>query len=268
MIRSYRLFFSTSFIFVFLTLFWQPSPNSPDELTQTGYLLQQETAPTVSAPLFPTPTSPPTFEITPPSPTFVATSTPQSTSTPLPTQEPAPTSTPEPDVSEAFIDFIYHVQNGQTGILTGVYVEDVLALPIVQQPDRNYMYVSEDMGVVTQFQSAANRGVTGLLAHNYLSGDLFFNLKIGDEVRLVYGDGSVKGYLVSEIESYEKIDRRSSNSDYVNVETNERLSTQELFTRMYSGEEKVTFQTCIKKGSDWSWGRIFIKAMPLIEVGN
>jgi hypothetical protein len=32
-------------------------------------------------------------------------------------------------------------------------------------------------------------GVTGLLAHNYLSGRHFFGLEIGDIVQLVYGDG-------------------------------------------------------------------------------
>jgi hypothetical protein len=263
MVRSYRLFFSTSFIFVFMALFWQANPAQPVESAGAGYLAQQETQPTAIAPLYPTPTSPPTIEALPPTPTFTPTSIPLPTNTLIPTQEPLPTSTPEPEVDEVLVNFINQVLNGHPGLLTGVYVEAVLALPVIQQPDKNYMFVSEELGVITQFQSAASRGVTGLLAHNYLSGDLFFNLEIGQVVHLVFGDGSIKEYLISQIESYEKLDRRSSNSDYINVETEERLTTQELFSRMYSGGDRVTFQTCIKNGSDWSWGRIFIKATPI-----
>jgi hypothetical protein len=289
--NSYRLFFSTSFLFVFLALFWQPQTSKPDELAKTGYVIPLETAaPTVPGPIYPTPTSPAPIAQAPSPPTDAApTSLPEPTETPLPilepqpteephpTQEPVPTASPEPAVQEpavqeldapepavdeAFIEFIYQVVNGQPGLLTGVYVEDVLALPIIQQPERNYMFVSEEWGVITQFQSATRRGVTGLLAHNYLSGDLFFGLQIGHPVRLVYGDGTIREYIVEDIQSYEKLDKRSNNSDYLNVATGERLTTQQLFAIMYSGEDKVTFQTCIKQGSDWSWGRIFITAKP------
>jgi hypothetical protein len=262
--NPYRLFFSTSFLFVFLALFWQPKPTQSDELARTGYMVQQEAAPTAVGPLFPTPTSPPpTIEAPPPPPTLTPTSLPQPTDTPPPTQEPLPTSTPEPDIDEALVEFLFQVVNGHPGLLTGVYVENVLALPVVQQPERNYMYVSEELGVITQFQSATRRGVTGLLAHNYLSGDLFFGLEIGQTVTLIYGDGVVREYLVTDIQSYEKLIKGSITSDYVNIETGERLSTQELFAQMYTGEDKVTFQTCIKKGSDWSWGRIFVTARPI-----
>lgn len=261
--NSYRLFFSTSLLFFFLALFWQPKPTQSDELARTGNPVQHEAAPTAAGPLFPTPTSPPpTVEALTPPPTLTPTSLPQPTGTPPPTQEPLPTSTPEPEVDEALVEFLFQVVTGDPGLLKGVYVENVLALPVVQQPERNYMYVSEELGVITQFQSATRRGVTGLLAHNYLSGDLFFGLEIGQTVTLVYGDGAVREYLVTDIQSYEKLTKGSSTSDYVNTATGERLSTQELFGRMYTGEDKITFQTCIKQGSDWSWGRIFITALP------
>jgi hypothetical protein len=165
--------------------------------------------------------------------------------------------------SENLHGFIELVGNNGLQELTGVFVEDVMALPVVQQPEGDSLYVSRLLGNVTQFQSAARNGVTGLLAHNYLSGDLFFDLELDQEVHLVYGDGSVSRYMVEDIQRYEKLEGDLQNSYYVNLDTGEMVSTPDLFGRMYTGSEKVTFQTCIKKGTDWSWGRIFITATPL-----
>jgi hypothetical protein len=160
-------------------------------------------------------------------------------------------------------DFIDLVANGQSQILRGVYVEGVLALPVVHQPQGNSGYVDTTLGTVTQFQSAAKYGVTGLLAHNYLSGDLFFNLERDQEVNLVYGDARIGRYMIVDIQSFQKLAGDVTNSYYVNLDTGEKLSTTELFNLMYTGGDKVTFQTCIQNGSDWSWGRIFITATPL-----
>jgi len=54
-----------------------------------------------------------------------------------------------------FADFSKTVQNGEAGALRGVYVADVLALPIVQQPASNAGYVSLDDGKATQFSLAS-----------------------------------------------------------------------------------------------------------------
>jgi hypothetical protein len=170
--------------------------------------------------------------------------------------------------SQGLQEFISYVVNGQSQQLVGVYIEDVLALPVVQQPDEDFGYVDSISGTVTQFQSAARQGVTGLLAHNYLSGELFFNLKKEQEVNLIYGDGLVARYLVTDIQSYQKLAGDIRNSNYVDLTSGEKLSTSELFLRVYSGGDKVTFQTCIKKGSNWSWGRIFIIATPLPGVSS
>lgn len=166
--------------------------------------------------------------------------------------------------SDSLHSYIEQVSSaGSSAALLGVFVEDVLALPVVQQPDGNFMFVSEVLETVTQFQSAADNGVTGLLAHNYLSGDLFFNLALGQEVNLVYGDEQVSRYLITRIESYEKLPGSLYDSSYRNLETQEVVTTPDLFASMYTGGDKVTLQTCIKRGSDWSWGRIFITATPL-----
>ena len=54
-----------------------------------------------------------------------------------------------------FAEFSKTVKSNQTGVLTGVYVNDVLALPIVQQPAGNAGYVSSFDGQTTQFGMAS-----------------------------------------------------------------------------------------------------------------
>src|ERR1041385_7194624 len=63
----------------------------------------------------------------------------------------------------AFNDFVSVVKNGQWNVLRGVYVENVLALPIVQQPVGQTMYVSSNAGEITQFNFASQAGNVGLL---------------------------------------------------------------------------------------------------------
>src|SRR5262245_13463790 len=90
-----------------------------------------------------------------------------------------------------FSDFSLSVQNGRADDAAGVYVTNQFALPVVQQPYGSPGYVSREDGNVTQFRMANQYGNVGLLAHNFLSGKAFFDLEIGDEVRLVHGDGRV-----------------------------------------------------------------------------
>lgn len=194
-----------------------------------------------------------TFTPTIPAPT--ATSLPP-TPTPPPTNTPAPTV----EISEHFQRFKQQVLEGQENNLRGVHVEDVLALPVVQQPEEDPLFVDENMGTATQFQLANKKGVTGILAHNYLSGELFFNLKIGQEVHLVLGDGSTHSYRINEIQRYQKLTPGSNSSRYIDLSTQEELSTSEVFQRVYTGPDHVTFQTCIEKDGNWSWGLIFILA--------
>lgn len=178
--------------------------------------------------------------------------------------QPTPTETPKAgEHSEGLHDFIAQVSNGQNQELRGVFVEDVLALEVVQQPEGDGMFVSDTPGTVTQFQSAARNGVTGLLAHNYLSGDLFFSLDLDQVVNLVFGDGSIVQYVITDIQSYEKLPGSIQDSYYRNLDTGEDWSTPDLFNLVYTGGDRITFQTCIKKGSDWTWGRIFIIATPI-----
>ena len=161
-----------------------------------------------------------------------------------------------------FADFSRSVQNGDATVLRGVYVPDVLALPVVQQPvDRPY-YVSNHDGEATQFGMASQYGNIGLLAHNTLSGRDFSRLSIGQQVRLVYGDGRVEDFVVTNIMRFRASNPESVSSSFRNLDRKETLSAGEMFTRTYTGERHLVFQTCIAANGNESWGRLFIIAVP------
>lgn len=161
-----------------------------------------------------------------------------------------------------FEKFVSAVTNGKAGVVTGVYVPGVLALRVKQQPAGNAAYVSAAAGVATQFQMAADLGVTGLLAHNYAAGKSYFNLAVNNEVYVVYGDGSIKKYIVSGIYQYQALDPKNPYGDLVDLSTGAQMPVADVFNAVYGGDEHVTFQTCINKDGNASWGRIFIVASP------
>jgi hypothetical protein len=162
-----------------------------------------------------------------------------------------------------FTDFVKQVQNGEANVLRGVYVPGVLALPVTQQPTGNPNYVSDKMGEATQFATASQYGNIGLLAHNTLSGESFSQLAAGQEVRLVYGDGNVEYFIVSEVLRFQALQPKSAWSRFRNTRGGEVLSTAEMFERVYAGDRHVTFQTCIRAYGDWNWGRLFVLATPV-----
>ena len=170
-----------------------------------------------------------------------------------------PSAAPMPS-SDAFIT---SVADGQAGVVRGVYVPGVLALPVRQQPADNPTYVSPENGVATQFAAAASLGVTGLLAHNYLAGAKFFKLAEVQDVLIVYGDGAVKRYRVTAIYRYQALDPYSPYSDFVDLSTGETKSLGEVFNLVYGGGDHVTFQTCIENNGVSSWGRLFVVATPV-----
>jgi hypothetical protein len=158
--------------------------------------------------------------------------------------------------------FINSVRDGNASTLRGVYVKGVMAYPIVQQPSGYAGYVSPDSQVVTQFNMAAEVGNVGLLAHNYLAGTSFTQLANGQEVSLVYGDGHVETFVITQILRYQALDPYSTSSDFRNLKTGISISATELFRQVYRGDRHVTFQTCIEANGNSSWGRLFIIATP------
>lgn len=161
-----------------------------------------------------------------------------------------------------FSDFSTLVENGNVNVLSGVYVPNVLALPIVQQPTGDSGYVSGHDDQATQFAMASQYGNIGLLAHNYLSGKLFSRLVIGEEVRLIYGDGKVEYFVITEVMRYQALDPYSQWSSFRNLDNYDVLSTEQMFNRAYAGDRHVTFQTCIATDGNSSWGRLFVIAIP------
>lgn len=158
--------------------------------------------------------------------------------------------------------FIASVANGDAGVLAGVYVDGLFALPVIQQPGALAGYVSEEDNTLTQFDWPRIYGVVGLLAHNYLSGANFFQMSIGQKVVMIYGDGRVERYRVTAERRYRATEPFSVHSDFVDLDTDESLSAERLFNEIYKGARHVTFQTCIAKDGNPSWGRLFIIAEP------
>jgi hypothetical protein len=168
----------------------------------------------------------------------------------------------------SFTDFSKTVQNGQADVLRGAYVSNVLALPIVQQPSGNAGYVSNNTGEATQFRMASQFGNVGLLAHNHLSGKSFSQLAVGQEVRLVYGDGRVEYFVVKEVLKYQALQPNSPYSSFRNLDKDETLTAEQMFKRVYFGDRHLTFQTCIEAEENLSWGRLFVIAVPKAEAAT
>lgn len=158
--------------------------------------------------------------------------------------------------------FISQVRNGQAGELRGIYIADLLAAPIVQQPRGMEEFVSPWQNIVTQFGLASSHGSIGLLAHNYLAGKSFSGLQPGQEIHLVYGDGRVATFIVSEILHYQALEPDSTSSSFINLDTHESQSYAGLFSRIYNRPGQVVFQTCISTADDLAWGRLFVIAEP------
>jgi hypothetical protein len=148
-------------------------------------------------------------------------------------------------------------------VLRGVSINDESSFPVVQQPPGDTNFVSKNDGEVTQFASASRYGNIGLLAHNYLSGRSFSQLRIGEEIQLVYSDGQVETFVVTEILRYRALDPKSPYSSFQNLDNqDEILTVAQMFDRAYEGGRHVTFQTCISAEGNSSWGRLFIIAAP------
>jgi hypothetical protein len=162
-------------------------------------------------------------------------------------------------------DFTATLTNGQANQVVGVYVPKVLALRVAQQPAHNLAYVTENPDYVTQFGLAAQYGTTGLLAHNYLSGSLFFNLLTGQEVDTIYGDGSIRRYSISSLRHFQALSPTDPSSNFVDIDGNNgtQISNADLFQQIYAAGDRVVFQTCITAAGNTSWGRLFVIATPL-----
>src|SRR6266511_4133359 len=152
--------------------------------------------------------------------------------------------------------FVDQVKNGQADQLRGIYIPDILAAPVVQQPKGNNAFVSPKQNIVTQF------GSTVLLAHNNLAGASFSQLETGQKIYLIYGDGQISTFVVTEILRYRALKPTSPSSKFIDLNTNDLLKASEVFSKVYDRQGQAVFQTCISKGDEFSWGRLFVIAEP------
>lgn len=93
-------------------------------------------------------------------------------------------------------------------------------------------YVPFEMGQVMQWHESTPYGSTSLMAHDWLEGQSFEKLKVGDPLRIVYSDWTFKDYVVSEIVISEK---NNDNDD-------------DFFYRIFRGR-KLILQTCHGDGN-------------------
>lgn len=173
-----------------------------------------------------------------------------------------PASPVQAAASSASLDtFTASLKKSDASQLVGVFVQNVMAVRVVQQSSDNY--VSTSSGTVTQFGLASQFGSIGLLAHNYLSGSNFSKLGSGTEIVLVFGDGSTKRYQVSAVKKYQALSPTDPYSDFINVDNpDSTLTSSEVFNETY-GAGGLVLQTCISKNGNSSWGRLFVIASPV-----
>jgi hypothetical protein len=177
-----------------------------------------------------------------------------------------PTSTEAPPLpaKRVFDEFVNAIKNGDKKKVVGIYVDSKLALRVVYQPPNDASFVSTINGVATYFllpyTVAKNHG---FLAHNYLAGALFFDLKPGDAVTVIWGDGSYDDFEVTEIRDFQALSPQSPRSDFVDLSTGEKLNATNLFIEIYKGDFHIALQTCIARNSNDSWGRHFVLAPPI-----
>jgi hypothetical protein len=160
-------------------------------------------------------------------------------------------------------DFISQIVNGNAWQIVGVYSPELFSLEVHQQPSNNPGYVSSLPGVATQFSMASDYGSTGLLAHNTVSGTVFYELIVGQLILVVYGDGSIEHYRVNNLSSFQALSPSSAYSDFVNLDAaGSRLNASQLFNQIYSVRDRLVLQTCIANDGNPNWGRFFVTASP------
>ncbi len=160
--------------------------------------------------------------------------------------------------------FVGQVKTGLASQVTGLYVTDLFAYPVVQQPSGQPAYVSSTDSTITQFGMASVYGSLGFLAHNTLAGAQFSNIKPDQLIAVVYGDGHYALYQVTQIRSFQATRPNSPYSSFVDLSTNTALTATELFYQTYGVKNTLVLQTCITSNGLDTWGRLFILAIPYV----
>lgn len=142
--------------------------------------------------------------------------------------------------------------------------ENGTQLLVAAQPTGSIGYVSSMPGVVTRFQQADKLGSIGLIAHNYLSGEEFFDLQVGDRISMDDEQLNKTGeYRVIAVEQYQALQPTSIHSQFRNLENEETISAHQLAQEIYGKAGYLILQTCIENEGNLEWGRLFVIAEPI-----
>ena len=154
-------------------------------------------------------------------------------------------------------------------IMPEIIFPDSPPIKIVQQPDGDYAWVSDDPNVFTQFSQADRKfGTAGFLAHSYGAGKQLFNLKVGDVITYIdrmngsksLSDWAVRKIKVKEIRKYQTLNPKDVLSPLVNLDSGERVKAEDTTDELYRNNKRTIFQTCIEKDGNPNWGRMFVIA--------
>lgn len=169
---------------------------------------------------------------------------------------------------QSFTKFIKSVTLEKSGnSFVGIISPKLFSLPIMQQPAGQPGFVSNESEKITEFGLARQYGTTGLLAHNHLAGANFANLVENDLLILVTANKEYKFFRIEKISAFQALSPNSPYSNFVDLNNTSRILTAtDLFYEVYTKEGTLVLQTCIAQGSELSWGRLFIQAVPVEEI--
>ena len=119
--------------------------------------------------------------------------------------------------------FIEQVKTSSIEQITGLYVENLFSFPVIQQPSDQPANVSPNDDLVTQFSSASAFGSLGFLAHNNLAGIKFPEIKNGDLISVVFGDGHFTQYQVTQIRRLQAVRPTDPYSSFLDLSNNQIL---------------------------------------------
>lgn len=149
-----------------------------------------------------------------------------------------------------------------------VYSPGRMYFPVLQQPVGNPAFVSSQPGRVTQFSMAADYGAIGLLAHNNLAGEAFFNLEKGQEIILYYPNGTNRHFRITEVYHFQALQPSSPYSDFIDLHTKSQVSSDQVFAQIYQQKDHLILQTCIAQNGLPNWGRLFVMAIPVRQLAG
>jgi hypothetical protein len=157
--------------------------------------------------------------------------------------------------------FIDQVTNGNSEQVPGLWLPNLTGLVVVEQPTGQTGFVSDQPDRATHFQLAADYGSIGFLAHSYLAGAYFNKLDLNQIITIIYGDGSIVKYRVTEIRQYQALDPDNVLTDFSAIDDGgKKISQEDLFYEIYNHTGRLILQTCILFNNDNQWGRKFVIA--------